>query len=375
MAHSSNAQSTSPRTVLSSPNIAPQPEGQLTHAADSSPTSVPAPAESTNDDDEVLRANDPAEDDSSEIDDGQLSSYTASLASSAVDYPIEYGRRYHAFRPGSYIMPNDEYEMDRMDFTHAMLVRAVGNKLYTAPVEKSKIDRILDIGTGTGIWAMEMGDVFENAEVIGIDLSAIQPEWVGPNVKFIVDDVESPWVGDKKYDYIFCRCMAACVTDWPKLVRTIYDNLNPGGWVEFQDSDFNYYSDDATLTEEHQFKQWSRDLVSALQSVGRDPCPGPKLKDWVKDAGFQNISHSRLKVPVGPWPKDRRYSDLGAMNLTQLLDGLEGFSMRVFCGILGQTQTEAQVLLAAVRKELKTRHLFHAQLDFHVVYGQKPLEV
>ncbi|KAF3807765.1 N-methyltransferase tcpN [Colletotrichum gloeosporioides] len=375
MAHSSNAQSTSPRTVLSSPNIAPQPEGQLTHAAASSPTSVPAPAESTNDDDEVLRANDPAEDDSSEIDDGQLSSYTASLASSAVDYPIEYGRRYHAFRPGSYIMPNDEYEMDRMDFTHAMLVRAVGNKLYTAPVEKSKIDRILDIGTGTGIWAMEMGDVFENAEVIGIDLSAIQPEWVGPNVKFIVDDVESPWIGDKKYDYIFCRCMAACVTDWPKLVRTIYDNLNPGGWVEFQDSDFNYYSDDATLTEEHQFKQWSKDLVSALQSVGRDPCPGPKLKDWVKDAGFQNISHSRLKVPVGPWPKDRWYSDLGAMNLTQLLDGLEGFSMRVFCGILGQTQTEAQVLLAAVRKELKSRHLFHAQLDFHVVYGQKPLEV
>ncbi|KAI8296449.1 Secondary metabolism regulator LAE1 [Colletotrichum sp. SAR 10_98] len=317
MADSSNAHSTSPQTVLSSPNIAPQPEGQLTPAAANSPTSVPAPVESTNDDDEVLRANDPAEDGSSEIDDGQLSSYTASLASSAVDYPIEYGRRYHAFRPGSYILPNDEYEMDRMDFTHAMLVRAVGNKLYTAPLEKSKIDRILDIGTGTGIWAMEMGDVFENAEVIGIDLSAIQPE---------------------------------C-------------NLNPGGWVEFQDSDFNYYSDDGTLTEEHQFKQWSKDLVSALESVGRDSCPGPKLKDWVKDAGFQNISHTRLKVPVGPWPKDKWYSDLGAMNLTQLLDGLEGFSMRVFCGILGQTQTEAQVLLAAVRKELKTRHLFHAQLD------------
>lgn len=29
------------------------------------------------------------------------SSYTASLASSAVDYPVEHGRRYHAFRPGS----------------------------------------------------------------------------------------------------------------------------------------------------------------------------------------------------------------------------------------------------------------------------------
>ncbi|KAK2751253.1 umta methyltransferase family protein [Colletotrichum kahawae] len=371
MGDSLKAQSTSPRTVPTSPEIAAQSEGRSTHIA----------ARPANDDDEILQANDPEEDGPSVIDDGKLSSYTASLASSAVDYPVEYGRHYHSFRPGSYIMPNDEvcasmalpshepsnaaryYEMDRMDFTHAMLVRAVGNKLYTAPLEKSKVHRILDIGTGTGIWAMEMGDVFENAEVTGIDLSAIQPEWVGPNVRFVVDDVESPWVGDKKYDYIFCRCMAACITDWPRLVRKIYDNLNPGGWVEFQDADFNYYSDDATLTEEHQFKEWSKSLLSALESVGRDACPGPKLQGWVKDAGFQEISHTRPKVPVGPWPKDEWYSDLGAMNLTQLLNGLEGFSMRVFCGILGQTQTEAQALLDAVRKELRTRHLFHAQLD------------
>ncbi|KAF4870333.1 Secondary metabolism regulator LAE1 [Colletotrichum siamense] len=353
---STKAQSTSPRTVATNPKIAAQQEGQSTHT-------VVRPAGSMDDDDEVLQANDSEEDGPSVIDDGQLSSYTASLASSAVDYPVEYGRRYHAFRPGSYIMPNDEYEMDRMDFTHAMLVRAVGNKLYTAPLEKNKVSRILDIGTGTGIWAMEMGDVFENAEVTGIDLSAIQPEWVGPNVKFVVDDVESQWVGEKKYDYIFCRCMAACVTDWPKLVRMIYDNLNPGGWVEFQDSDFNYYSDDGTLTEEHQFKQWSKSLVHALESVGRDPCPGPKLEGWVKDAGFQDISHKRLKVPVGPWLKDKWFSDLGAMNLTQLLNGLEGFSLRVFCGILGQTESEVQALLDAVREELRTRHLFHAQLD------------
>ncbi|KAF5501407.1 Secondary metabolism regulator LAE1 [Colletotrichum siamense] len=367
MRDSTKAQSTSPRTVATNPKIAAQQEGQSTHT-------VVRPAGSMDDDDEVLQANDPEEDGPSVIDNGQLSSYTASLASSAVDYPVEYGRRYHAFRPGSYIMPNDEYEMDRMDFAHAMLVRAVGNKLYTAPLEKNKVNQILDIGTGTGIWAMEMGDVFENAEVTGVDLSAIQPEWVGPNVKFVVDDVESQWVGDKKYDYIFCRCMAACVADWPKLIRTIYDNLNPGGWVEFQDSDFNYYSDDGTLTEKHQFKQWSKSLVSALESIGRDPCPGPKLKGWVKDAGFQEISHKRLKVPVGPWPKDQWYRDLGAMNLTQLLNGLEGFSMRVFCGILGQTESEVQALLDAVRKELRTRHLFHAQLDFHVIYGQKSLE-
>ncbi|KAF4838532.1 hypothetical protein CGCTS75_v000309 [Colletotrichum tropicale] len=47
--------------------------------------------------------------------------------------------------------------------------------------------------------------------------------------------------------------------------------------------------------------------------------------------------------------------------------------MRVFCGVLGQTQEEAQVMMAAVRNELKKLHSFHSQFDFHIVYAQKPL--
>ncbi|KAI8170314.1 Secondary metabolism regulator LAE1 [Colletotrichum sp. SAR 10_70] len=270
-------------------------------------------------------------------------------------------------------MPSAQaYEMDRLDFVHALFVRALGDRLYLAPLEKEKVQKILDIGTGTG--AMEIGDIFPNAEVIGNDLSAIQPEWVPPNVKFEIDDVESPWIGDRKYDYIMCRCMAACLADWPKLMQNIYDHLNPGGWVEFQDTSIEYYSDDGTLTEEHYFRQWNKTLVEAIASIGREPSPGPKLEGWVRNTGFQRINHSKVKIPLAPWPKDPFYKALGAMNLTQVLDGLEGFTMRVFCGVLGQTQEEAQVMMAAVRNELKKLHSFHSQFDFHIVYAQKPLE-
>ena len=37
-----------------------------------------------------------------------------------------------------------------------------------------------------------------------------------------MDDVESPWMHDAKFDYIFCRYIAACILDWPKLVGNIY---------------------------------------------------------------------------------------------------------------------------------------------------------
>lgn len=46
-------------------------------------------------------------------------------------------------------------------------------KLHFAPIEAP--GKVLDIGTGTGIWAMDLGDEFPEAEVIGTDISPIQP--------------------------------------------------------------------------------------------------------------------------------------------------------------------------------------------------------
>ena len=113
--------------------------------------------------------------DSSLGDDAASSRYTASLTSSIERYPMENGRRYHAYKDGSYVMPNDESELDRLDLTHNMIKITMGMKLHIAPIEKPK--KILDIGTGTGIWAIEMADEYPDAEIIGTDLSATQPTW------------------------------------------------------------------------------------------------------------------------------------------------------------------------------------------------------
>ena len=113
--------------------------------------------------------------DSSLGDDAVSSRYTASLTSSIERYPIENGRRYHAYKDGSYVMPNDESELDRLDLTHNLLKITMGTKLFNAPIDKPK--RILDIGTGTGIWAIEMADEYPEAEITGTDLSATQPTW------------------------------------------------------------------------------------------------------------------------------------------------------------------------------------------------------
>ncbi|KAF9875581.1 hypothetical protein CkaCkLH20_06962 [Colletotrichum karsti] len=222
------------------------------------------------------------------------------------------------------IVPNLKSENDRLDFTHALIRKTLNGELYLAPLEPEKVHRILDIGTGTGIWAIEMGDLFEHAEIVGNDLSAIQPE---------------------------------C-------------NLSSGGWAEFQDYDFLFKSDDDTLKEEHHTWQWNHQFIDATVSIGRESRPGPKLEAWVRDAGFKNIHHRVHKWPIGPWAKDPYFKDIGMCNLVQLLEGLEAFTLRVFCGVLKWPEEKVLVLLAKVRAELKAG-TFHAYGNFHVVYGQK----
>jgi SAM-dependent methyltransferase len=130
---------------------------------------------------------------------------------------FENGRRYHRFREGTYQFPNDESEQEREAMKHAMVVNLCGGKLHYAPIESPQ--SIIDVGTGTGIWAIDAGHKYPSAEVLGIDLSPIQPSWVPPNVKFIVDDAESPWLyPSDSFDFVHIRHMCSSIKNWPKLL-------------------------------------------------------------------------------------------------------------------------------------------------------------
>jgi methylase of polypeptide subunit release factors len=52
---------------------------------------------------------------------------------------------------------------------HEILLLLLGRQLYKAPIGDSP-QRILDVGTGTGIWAIDVAEQHSSAEVIGMDL-------------------------------------------------------------------------------------------------------------------------------------------------------------------------------------------------------------
>ena len=79
-----------------------------------------------------------------------------------------------------------------------------------------------DIGKNLGIWAIDMGDTYPDCEVIGTDLSPIQPGFVPPNVRFEVDNWEDEWMFGKKFDLIHARMLQGAVSNYPRLLKKIY---------------------------------------------------------------------------------------------------------------------------------------------------------
>ncbi|KAL8952043.1 MAG: hypothetical protein Q9222_002030 [Ikaeria aurantiellina] len=258
------------------------------------------------------------------------------------------------------IEADPEEELDRLDITHQKLKILLDNKLLLCPINKP--ESVLDIGTGTGIWAIEFGDDNPNAQIIGTDLSATQPSWVPPNVKFEIDDCEEPWTFREKFDIIHGRYLAAAIKDWPRLVSQAFEFTKPGGYTEFQDYDLVYYSEDGTLTDGLAVQEWITTLLQASRDFGRDPCPGPKLEGYMRDAGFKDVQSFKYKIPIGPWPKDKHLKTVGSWNLLQIEEGLEAFTLRLFTSLLGWKLEAVHVLLANVRKDLRNPKV-HMQFD------------
>lgn len=129
--------------------------------------------------------------------------------------------------------------------------------MFTAPIPKEKrLHRVLDIGTGTGIWAIDFADEHPETKVFGVDLSPIQPSFIPPNLIFQIDDLEEPWTFSEKFDFIYSRMMIGSVADFPRLFQQCFDNLSNGGWIETFDISFPILLNDGEFPENSALKKW-----------------------------------------------------------------------------------------------------------------------
>lgn len=193
---------------------------------------------------------------------GDFSS-TMSVMSSVRRFERENGRTYHSYRAGRYYFPNDATEAERLDFQYAIHQHAMNETLHYAPLSSPRT--VLDIGTGTGAWAIQMGDAYPDAIVEGTDLSPIQPNNVPDNVHFLVDDAEQEdWaVPNNHYDFIHTRILMGCFEDFRFIIRQGFKHTKPGGWMESHDVMHPPFCDDGSMPDDWPFKEWSQYIEDA----------------------------------------------------------------------------------------------------------------
>ncbi len=273
------------------------------------------------------------------------------------------GRRFVSAVP--YALPKDSGEIQRLDFQHFLLKYGLqGN--FLAPIEHPL--SILDVGCGTGRWAMELAQQFPKANVVGVDLVPTEHFTTGfglvkppDNYRFVKGNaMEGLPFDDNSFDFVHQRLLVAALPRdrWPGVVRELARVTRPGGWVELaecgtpQDVPSNPYP-----------QLWNT-WIAFCQTRGIDFTIGHSIGAMLEQAGLRQVQQHEVLFPMGKWG-----GRVGVMSGEDCLAVGKALGAGVVAaGIVSAEQYDA--LLEGARAQFN-RPTGQAILSFYIAYGQK----
>lgn len=253
-----------------------------------------------------------------------------------------------------YLLPKDAQEDERLRFQHYALHHAFGNH-YLAPLGP-ETRTILDVGTGTGIWAIDMVQQFPQAHILGVDIAFTSLPHILPDTCLFcrADVLQSLPFPDQQFDFTHQRLLVLAIPAlrWPDVVQELVRVTRPQGWIELLEAG-PMIQNAGPATE--RLLSWLRDIC---QAEGIELTMVMRLADLLKQAGCQAVEAQDIPVPLGSWA--------GRGGEMLKLDALRAFQALRPRTTIPPAEFDAILSTAAVEWEQN-----RASYVFHAAYGRR----
>lgn len=257
-----------------------------------------------------------------------------------------------------YLLAHDLIEQNRLDFQHFFLKGILQTNHLAAITHPSAL---LDVGSGTGRWAIEMAQEFPNARVTGVDITPSVPK-APLNVQFVQHDILKglPFPSDS-LDYVHARLLVAAIPThaWAGLLREYIRVARSGGWIELFEGGTTFLNA-GPFTQ--QYLSWWNQIS---QPRGIDASFISRLPDLMQQLGYENVQSQLLHVPVGSWG-----GRAGSMLLTNLVSGWGGLKD----AIVTQAGVDPELFEQTYQALPNEWEENHSMYEYVIALGQVPQE-
>ncbi|KAF4502376.1 hypothetical protein FAGAP_1389 [Fusarium agapanthi] len=237
------------------------------------------------------------------------------------------------------------------------------------PMERPK--RVLDVGTGLGTWALEFATKHPSCSVLGVDIEPVHPPYTKSNCSFKTFDITHDWdiFNGGNFDFIHVRQIGD-IGDKKKLIQSAFDNLRPGGWVEFTEWIAILQSPNHSLNGT-EFRRWNDLMEQGMRNFGTTLKYPEKFKPFLQEAGFERVIETRHGAPTNACYPGKKLQRIGHLMTQNWLFILEPLTMPVFTQGLGWSPEQVKMFLADVKKEIGNTK-YHSFMTLITFCAQKP---
>ncbi|TQW09882.1 methyl transferase [Cordyceps javanica] len=288
----------------------------------------------------------------------------------------KHGRFYGDWRRDKYQFPIDKEETNRYDIFHKFFLLARHEEAFSYPINKPN-PRVLDLGTGTGIWAINVAeDYLKNAHIMAVDLNRIQPALIPRNMQTIQFDLEeASWEPLlKDCDLIHMRLLLGSIHNnlWAATYRKAFEHTAPGGYIEQVEMNWLPSWEGTDIPAHSSFLEWAQKFLQGMDGFQRSARVSTgNVRAMMEAAGYVNFEERTIRCYVNPWCSDPGEKRVAQWFNLCLIDGVQAMSLAPMVENLGMSIEQVNELREAVKSECcKLR--YHAYCVMHIWTARRP---